>query len=650
MESLSMFDFVRKHTKVMMFLMFLLIIPSFVLFGIDGYNRFRDKGETVARVSGHDISQSEWDAAHKIEVDRMRSSMPTLDAKLFDSPEARYASLERLVRDRVLAEAADKLKLVTSDARLARELQDNPTIASLRRTDGTLDMDRYRQLAGSQGMTPEMFEARVRTDLSSRRVVSGVTESGFAAAALADIALNAFYEKREVQIARFSSADFAGKVNPTEAELDAFYQANQALFQSPEQASIEYVVLDLNAVKKDIVVSEQDLRSYYDQNAARLSGTEERRASHILINAPKGASDAERQKARTRAQELLAAVRKAPDSFADVARKNSQDPGSAPAGGDLDFFARGAMVKPFEDAAFAMKNGEISELVESDFGFHIIKLTDIKAPKQRSFEDLRADIEADLKAQKANLKFAEVAEAFTNGVYEQSDSLKPVAERLKLEIKTASKLQRTPVPGTTGVLANPKFLAAVFGSDSVEKKRNTEAVETAPSQLTAGRITQYTAAHTLPFAEVRARVRERVIASRSADMAKKEGMDKLAAWKTNPAAAALGAAQVISRDQPLSTPPQVLDVALRSDPAALPVLQGVDLGAQGYAVVRVNKILARPTPAENQAKQDRAQYNQWWNGAEGLAYYNLLKERFKAQILVARTASGTANLPVATGQ
>lgn len=645
-----MFDFVRKHTKIMMFLMFLLIIPSFVLFGIDGYNRFRDKGEAVARVSGHDITQSEWDAAHKIEVDRLRASMPNLDAKFFDSPDARYASLERLVRDRVLVEAADKLKLLTSDARLARELQDNPTIASLRRADGTLDMERYRQLAGSQGMTPEMFEARVRADLSSRQVVSGVTESGFAAAALADIALNAFYEKREVQVLRFSSADFASKVNPTDAELEAFYQANQALFQAPEQASIEYVVLDLNAVKKGIVVSEQDVRSYYDQNAARLSGNEERRASHILINAPKGAPDAERQKARTRAQELLAMVRNAPDSFADVARKNSQDPGSAPAGGDLDFFARGAMVKPFEDAAFAMKKGEISDLVESDFGFHIIKLTDVKAPKQRSFEDLRADIEADLKAQRASAKFAETAEAFTNGVYEQSDSLKPVADRLKLEIKTASHLLRTPAPGVTGVLANPKFLAAVFGPDAVEKKRNTEAVETASNQLTAGRITQYTPAHALPFAEVRTRVRERVIANRSAEMAKKEGLDKLAAWKANPASATLGSAMVISRDQPQNTPPQVMDAAMRTDPAALPAWRGVDLGEQGYAVVRVNKIVPRPAPAENQAKQDRDQYKKWWTSGEGLAYYNLLKERFKAQILVARGARGTTELPMAVAQ
>ncbi|MBU0590311.1 MAG: SurA N-terminal domain-containing protein [Gammaproteobacteria bacterium] len=636
-----MFDFVRKHTKIMMFLMFLLIIPAFVLVGIDGYNRSRDRGEAVARVNGHDISQAEWDNAHRIEVDRLRASMPNLDSKFLDSPAARYATLERLVRDRVLVEAATKLGLTTSDARLARELQDNPTIASLRRADGTLDMERYRQLAGSQGMTPEMFEASVRSDLSTKQVLAGVANSGFATMALSDVALNAYYEKREVQVARFPTSDFTSKVKPTDAELEAFYQANQGLFQAPEQASIEYIVLDLNAIKQGIVISEQDVRSYYDQNAAQLSGNEERRASHILINAPKGAPEAERQKARARAEELLAAVRKAPASFADVARKNSQDTGSAPKGGDLDFFGRGAMVKPFEDAAFAMKKDEISDLVESDFGYHIIKLTDIKTPKRRSFEELRAGIEADLKAQQAQRKFAEVAETFTNMVYEQSDSLKPVAERLKLEIKTATNLQRNPVPGATGVLANPKFLSAVFGPDAVEKKRNTEAVETGPNQLTAGRITQYTAAHTLPLAEVRERVRERVVASRAAEMARKEGMEKLESWKANPASASFGAVLAVSRDSTQNLPAQVTSAALRADPAALPVLQGVDLGAQGYAILRVNKVLPRPAPPANQAKQAQAQYSQLWSDAEGQAYYKQLMERFKVQIKVAPSKFGT---------
>ncbi|MES2879040.1 MAG: SurA N-terminal domain-containing protein [Pseudomonadota bacterium] len=639
-----MFDFVRKHTKIMMFVMFLLIIPSFVLFGIDGYNRFREKGEAVARVGGHDITQGEWDAAHKSESDRLRSSMPNLDAKLLDSPEARYATLERLVRERVLAQATEKFKLTTSDARLARELQENPTIASLRLPDGKLDMDRYRQLAASQGLTPEGFEARVRHDLSVRQVDAGMLGTGFSASGIADVSLNAFFEKREVQIANFKTADFASKVTPTDAELDAFYKANQAMFQAPEQASIEYVVLDLASVKKGISISEADLKSYYDQNAARLSGNEERRASHILINAAKDAPAAERQKAKAQADELLQSVRKSPDSFADVAKKNSQDTGSAANGGDLDFFVRGAMVKPFEDAAFKMKKGDISEVVESDFGYHIIKLTDIKTPKQRSFEELRAGIEADLRTQQAQSKFAETAEIFTNGVYEQSDNLKSVSDKLKLEIKTVANVTRTPSPTTTGVLANTKFLAAIFNPEAIEKKRNTEAVETAPNQLAAGRITQYTPARTIPFVDVRGIVRDRVVAVRAAELAKKEGMDKFATWKAAPASAVMPTAQVVSRDQSQNIPPQILGATLRADSSTLPVFIGVDLGAQGYAVLRINKIVPRAVPTEAAAKQDRAQYAQWWTGAESQAYYGLLKEKFKVEIMAARPAPTSTDL------
>ncbi len=637
-----MFDFVRKHTRIMQFLLFLLIFPSFVLFGLEGYNRAMEKGETVARVDGRDINQSDWDVAHTQEVERLRASMPSLDPKLLDSPEAKYATLERLVRERVLAAAADKSRLVTSDLRLARDLQENPTIASLRRPDGTLDMERYRLLVGSQGMTPEMFEASVRADLSARQVLAGVAGTGFATPAQADVSLNAFFEKREIQVARFSTAEFAAKLSPTDADLETYYKDHQALFQAPEQASIEYLVLDLETVKNAIVVNEQDLKTYYEQNVARLSGQEERRASHILIASPATAAAAERQKAKAKADELLATLKKSPESFAEMAKKNSQDPGSAPNGGDLDFFARGAMVKPFEEAAFALKKGEISEVVESEFGYHIIKLTDVKTPRQRSFEDMRASLEADLKKQQAQRKFAETAEAFTNGVYEQSDSLKPVAERLKLEIKTAAAVTRAPAPGATGVLASPKFLNAIFAPDSVDKKRNTEAVETAPSQLVAGRIAQYMPRRTLPLAEVKERVRERVMAERGAELAKKEGMAKLEAWKASPGSVALPPAITVSRDQSQKQPAPVVEAALRADASALPLLTGVDLGAQGYAVVKVNKLLPREAAVDAVAAQDRAQYTQWWVAAESLAYYNLLKERFKTQIKVSKPAAKVA--------
>ncbi|MBP9905634.1 MAG: SurA N-terminal domain-containing protein [Rhodoferax sp.] len=637
-----MFDFVRKHTKIMMTLMFLLIIPSFVLFGIDGYNRMGNSNVAVARVAGVDITQEQWDRAHKGEADRVRASMPDVDAKLLDSPEARYATLERLVRDQVMAQAALKSRLLTSDARLARFLQEDPGIAALRKPDGKLDLERYRQLAASQGLTPEGFENTVRQDLSKQQVEATVRVSGFATPAVADVALEAFFEKREIQLLQLDSASYVSKIVPSEAEIESFYKANQSMFQAPEQVDLEYVMLDLETVKKSIQISEADLKSYYEQNVARLSGNEERRASHILINAPKDAPPADRDRAKAKAEELLKKVRAAPDSFADLAKLESQDTGSAGKGGDLEFFQRGAMVKPFEDAVFSMKKGDISDVVASDFGFHIIKLTDVKSPKQRSFDELRASIENDLKTQQAQRKYAEVAELFTNTVYEQSDSLKPVAEKLQLTVKQANQLQRQPAPGSTGVLASEKFLSGVFSPDSIEKKRNTEAIEIGVSQLAAGRVLKHSPARTLPLTEILPLVRDRVVAVKSAEMAKKDGTEKLAQFKADPSKAALAPALMVSRDQPQGVSQQIVSAVLRANATVLPAWIGVDQGGKGYTVVRINKLVPRQEAAQASARQDREQYAQWWTAAEAQAYYGALKERMDAQVLVPVPASTTS--------
>lgn len=629
-----MFDFVRKYTKILMFIMFLLIIPAFVLVGVNDFGNFGGSGPTVATVAGHSIKQEEWDAAHKAEVDRLRASMPNIDPKLLDSAVARYMTLEKMVRERVLAEAAKDLHLTTTDARLARELQQDPTIASLRKPDGSIDMQRYRELAAAQGLTPEGFEARVRASLTSRQIDGAVLDTSVTGKAQAKVALDAFFERREIQVALFSPKDYAGKVQPSDAEIESFYQANTVMFQAPESADIEYLVLDLDGVKKTIAINEADVKTYYEQNATRLSGKEERRASHILIAAAKDLPADQRASAKARAQALLEQVRTAPDSFAEVARKDSQDPGSAANGGDLDFFARGAMVKPFEDAAFAMKKGEISDLVESDFGYHIIKLTDAKIPKAKSLEELRAGIEADLRSQQAQRKFAEVAEVFTNGVYEQSDALQPIAEKLKLELKTASGLQRNAPAGANGILANPKLLAAVFSADSLDKKRNTEAIEIGASQLAAARVIQYRPAKLMPLPEVRADVLQKLVASRALALAKADGAEKLTAWRAKPDAAQVMAPVLVSRDQSQNTDPAIVAAALRAEASTLPTLTSVDLGNAGYAVVRVNKVLPRIAPVDAQAQQEFAQYGQWIASAESQAYYALLKAKYKVQIQV----------------
>jgi peptidyl-prolyl cis-trans isomerase D len=638
-----MFDTIRNNSKILMGLLVVLIIPSFVLFGVDGYSNMSDRGVVVAKVGDIEITQQEWDAMHQQEVDRIRASAPNLDAKLLGSAEARYASLERMVNDRLIAVAAEKQLLVTSDQRLANYLQQDPSIAGLRGPDGKLDMDRYRQLAASQGMTPEMLEARVRRDLSNQQVLASLQASAVASQRQTDSALQAYLQRREIQIQRFEPATFAAKVQVTDADLEKFYQTQTDRFRSPESADVEYLVLDAAALAKNIQLPEQDIKTYYEQNLQRLSGQEQRRASHILINAGKDAPVAEREKARAKADGLLADVRKDSKSFAQLARKNSDDPGSAANGGDLDFFAKGAMVKSFEDAVFALKKGEISAVVESEFGFHIILLTDIKAPATPSLEAMRPKLEADLREQQAKRQFAELAETFSNSVYEQADTFKPVAEKLKLSIQQAQGLGRIPTAANAGVMANPKILEALFAEDSISKRRNTAAIELGNNTLVSARIVNYRSAAVRPYADVKDEARIQFLLVQAQALAKAEGQARLNEWKAQPAQALLGNALVVSRDQAQGQPQALVDAALRADPAAMPVLVGVDLGAQGFALVRVNKVVAREEPNAQQQAQSREQFARLLGNAEASAYLSHLKSQFKVEIKVKKPKEKTAS-------
>ena len=635
-----MFDFVRNHTRLMLGLVLLLIIPSFVFFGVQGYESFTDGSRSaVARVDGVDITRSEWDFAHQRNVERLRRQMPTVDAKLLDTPQMRRETLDGLVRERVLLTTARQLHLVPGDERLQRLFVTDPQFAALRNPDGSVN----REILAAQGMSSEAFAQQLRMEFATQQVLAGVTRSSFAPASIAAPSLDAVLQRREVQVQRFDPAAFRGQVNPTEADLEAHHKANEAAFRATESADIEYVVLDLDTVMKGVPVPEDDLRRFYTENASRYTKAEERRASHILINADAAMAAADRKKARAQADALLAELRRNPAAFAELARKNSQDTGSATGGGDLDFFGRGSMVKPFEDAVFAMKPGEISNVIESEFGYHIITLTGVRGGEKQPFESVRGEIEAEVRKSLAVKRFAEVAEQFTNTVFEQPDSLQPVVDKLKLEKRTAT-VQRNPAPGATGVLASPKLLEAVFGTDAVKNKRNTDAVETAPNQLAAARIVQHTPARALPLAEVKDRVRERVVAEQAAALARKEGTAQLEALRKTPAQPLATPAVLVSRNQPQGLPRPLLDAVLRADGTALPVVLGVDLGEQGFAVARLSQVLPRDTPAAAEA-QLVSQYVQAWGGAETQAYLGALKARVKAVIKPA-AGSAAASAPV----
>lgn len=626
-----MFDFFRKHTWLLQVILGFVVL-AFVGGGVyQGYGSFmRDEGTTVATVDGRKITRNEWEFAQREQIERIRRQMPNVDARLFDTPEMKRQSLDAVVRERVMLTAAEKLHLTTTDDRLQRLFASDPQLAFLRNPDGSVNKDAL----AAQGMSSEMFAQRLRQDLSVRQVVSGIAASVWAPVSATDAALDAMFQLREVQVQRFATKDSIAAVAPTDADIDKYYKdpANAPQFMAPELEDIEYVVLDLDALKKGINVSEKELRDYYAANEKRYTSPEERRASHILVKVDAGASAADRAKAKARAEALLADVKKNPASFAEVARKNSDDPGSAEKGGDLDYFGRGGLAaKPLEDAAFALKPDEIGALVESEFGYHIVKLLAVRGGERRGFDSVRAEIEGEVKGQLAQKRFSEAAVDFTNMVYEQPDSLKPVVDKLALALRSAQNIGRVPAPGAVGALANPKFLDALFGTDAIRNKRNTEAIEIGANTLVSGRVVKYQAAHQLPLADVKAKVRERLVTLQAAALARKLGEARLAELRAAPATVMTEPAVSVSRAQAHDLPGALVDAALKAPIATLPAFVGVDLGDQGYAVVKINRVLGRD-PLTADAARARSQYAQAWGDAESLAYYAALKTRYKVEI------------------
>ncbi|WP_428424133.1 SurA N-terminal domain-containing protein [Methylibium sp.] len=624
-----MFEFVRSHTRLFQFVLVLLVFPAFVFFGVQGYTGFSGGNASVAKVAGHSITQAEWDAAHRKQVERLRAQSPGVDLKVFDTPEAKQNTLDALVRERVMLVAADKLHLTASDEHLQRVFASDPQLAFLRKPDGSLNAE----LLAAQGLNARQFEQQLRQDLAMRQVLLGISGTALAPSRSTAEALDAVLQQREVRIARFEAKNFVVKVHPSDADIEAYYKdaRHASEFETPEQASLEYLVLDLDAIKSGLTVSEEDLRKYYAENEGRYTTPQERRASHILIKAERSASAEQREKAKAKATALLAQAKQDPGKFAELAKKNSEDPGSAVQGGDLDFFARGAMVKPFEDAAFALKPGQLGDVVESDFGYHVILLTAVRGGEKKPFDAVKAEIENEVKQQLAQRRFAEAAETFSNTVYEQADSLKPAAEKLKLTVRTATGVTRAPAQGATGALANPKFLEALFATDTLRNKRNTEAVDLGGNQLAAGRVVEYAPSRKLPLTEVKERVRERVVAEQSATLARTEGLARLAAWKGGAEPEGLEPALKVSRNQQQALPPALIDAVMKAPPAPLPSWTGVDFGEEGYAVVRIDKLLPRDTTAADE-KRLQQQYAQIWGAAEDEAYYAALKERYKVKI------------------
>ena len=624
-----MFDAVRNNKRIVQIFLGLITLP-FAFWGIDSYVRSGGAGSDLAKVGDSKIGMQQFEQALRERQDQMRQSLGAeFKPEMMSSPEVRLGVLNGLIDQRLLLLEAGKHGLMSSDEVLRDFISRVPALQE----DGKFSMARYESVLRSQGMSQQQFEARVRQDLTLQQLVGTIGASAFVSSTQAEAMLRLQSEERQFSEFRIGAEQFAEKIKIEPSAVQKFYDENKSRFEVPEQVKAEFVVLSLDALLPQVTVSDAEVKNWYEGHQDRYQQSEERRASHILFL---GNADAEKEKARAKAEEVLKEVRKNPSGFADLAKKHSQDPGSAQKGGDLGFFARGMMVKPFEDAVFGLKEGEISGLVESEFGFHIIKVAAIKAAKQRPLEEVRAEIGEELKRQRTTRKFAEAAEAFNNMVYEQSDSLQPVVDKFKLKLQQTGWLPKSIDPqnrAALGPLGNDKVLAGLFSEDAIKNKRNTEAVEVAPNTLLAARVVEHVPASTRPFDSVKNDIEKYLKAQEAQAQARQAGEAKLAELTKGEDKIAWTAARSASRMQArqLQLPLAAAQGIFKADVQKLPAYVGVSAG-NGYSLFKITKVSQPEKIDEDQLKALKTEYAGIVAQEDLSAYLSSLRARFKVDV------------------
>lgn len=594
-----MFTLVQKNKRLIQALIILLIIP-FAFFGLEAYTR-ATRGSNVATVDGEGITPREFSEALNAQQDRLRAAFGgQVDVSAFDTPEMREAIVESLIAERLVATEAVKSRLLVSDDTLRRVILEVPAF----QRDGRFSKTDYEALLRAQGLTEAQYEARLRYDLSVGQLRQAILATSIASKTVAARLAALENEQRELSESLIPAGLYLDKVKLDATQAKAYYEANKAEFMTPESVRVEYVVLSGEALGQSVAVSDDELKKAYASAGAKYRVGEQRRASHILFQLPADADEAKRAEVRKKAEAVLAQVKQSPERFAELAKQHSQDTGSAASGGDLGLFGRGMMVKPFEEAAFALKAGETSGLVETEFGLHIIRVIEVQPERARPLEEVKKELAEQLQRERGRRRFVETAEAFANQVYEQADALKPVAERFKLEVKTSDWITRTPRP-EYGVLNNPRLLAALFSPDALKDRRNTDAVEVAPDTLVAARVLEHQAARQRGFEEVRADVEQKLRRDAAVQRATEAGEALLAKLKQGEAREVKwNAPRMVSRRDPGGIDPTVVRTAMSLDAKQLPVHFGELRPGEGYAVYRVSKVVAAEQRGEEALRQD----------------------------------------------
>src|SRR3569623_921337 len=545
-----MLEFIRDRAQgwFAWAIVILLVIP-FAMWGVHEYID-PEVSVNVAEVDGKEIPVSEYQQTFQQQRARLQSMLGSnFNSALLDDPRMKSDVLEGIIDREILLSHAEHAGLRASDARVASEIRAIPAVQN----DGQFDKELYERLLRSQGLSVKAFEHLVRNDVLLQQLRSGVDDTAVA----------------------------------------QYYKDNQAQFHTPEQVSVDYIELLL----KDLAGSEQpitedDLRQRYEEHKSEFTVPEERRARHILIQVGSDAKQTDIDAARAKIQDILAKVRKGED-FAALARQYSQDPGSAASGGALGFFGHGTMDKAFEAARFALKPGEVSEPVRSAFGFHIIKLDEIKGGQGKAFEEVRLQLERDLKRQRAEEQYFAKAEQLSTLTFENADNLQAASKALKLPVHSSEPFTRDQ---GTGVAANPKVRAAAFADDVLTAGHNSEPIELGADHVVVVRVKDHKPESVRPLDEVRSQIQNNLRVAAAKKKSEEAGQAMIAQIEKGADAASVAKnAQLnwerpglIGRNAPAVNPDIVQQAFTLARPAAdKPVSGGTSLASGDFAVLAI---------------------------------------------------------------
>jgi peptidyl-prolyl cis-trans isomerase D len=609
-----MFDFVAKHKRFLQIVLALTLIP-FAFFGLESYTRVMGGASDVAIADGMPISQREFTEELRRYLERVRAQAGgNVDLAELDSPELRAAILETMVSQRLVMSQVVKERLVMPKQQVVSSILASPDF----QVDGKFSPDRYAQYLRQRNLSDEGNVEKLRVEIPSARIASAVTASAFVPRSVAERLVALLGERREISHVPIQIEPFLAKVKPSDADLKAYYDANLNDFRVPEQVRAQYIVLSAQDMAAGEAPTEAEMKAAYEARAGLDPRAGTRRASHILVAT------------QEEADKLLAEVRKSPARFAELAKKHSADDISKEKGGDLGFNPKGGSAsKELDEAIFALKEGDIG-VVKSSFGFHVVRLAEIG--KARPFEEMKKELAAEVVKLKATRRFTEAADGFSNTVYEQSDSLKPAADKYKLVIQTSGWITRQPT-AEMGPLAHPKLLANLFNPDTIKEKRNTDAVEVVPGLIVAARVTEHQPASQRPFDQVKADVARRFTAQQAAALAHKEGAEKLAQLKKGDAAGLQWSApRTISRREPTGLVPVALQKIMAADASKLPAYVGLERGEQGYVVYRVSKVIPAEAAAAELSKEETAALDRLAGIDQLEAFVGSLRARSKVEV------------------